>query len=240
MPTTTTRGAAPLSLALGALLLALAALGAAGDWQHADAQDGRRAVAVTVGVSQTCALLDSGAVECWGRNDYGQADAPTGRFSAVSAGLIHTCGLRETGAVECWGDNLDGQADAPAGRFSAISAGWSHSCGLRETGAVECWGYYPDGRADAPAGRFSAVGAGWYHSCGLRKTGAVECWGGNDEGQTDVPARLRQPTLGAPATGSGGLLDRSAEAQCAGLAALGAALLSLLALALLRRGRRRS
>ena len=167
MPTTTTRRTALASLALGALLLfALAALGAAGSWQRADAQDDRRAAAVTVGRSHACALLDSGAVECWGRNSEGQTNAPAGNFSAVSAGGWHTCGLRETGAVECWG------------------------------------------------------------------------W--NEYGQADVPAWLRESMLGVPATGSGGLLDRSTGIHRACLAAFGAALLSLLALALLRRNRRRS
>ena len=60
-------------------------------------------------------MLDSGAVECWGRNRAGQADAPTGRFSAIGAGWFHTCGLLDSGAVECWGSNRAGQADAPSG-----------------------------------------------------------------------------------------------------------------------------
>ena len=71
-------------------------------------------------MNHNCGLLDSGAVECWGRNRYGQADAPTGRFSAIGAGGFHTCGLRETGAVECWGSNRAGQADAPSGIESEV------------------------------------------------------------------------------------------------------------------------
>ena len=75
MPTAATPRTALASLALGALLLlalaALAALGAASDWQRANAQDGRRAVAISVGGIHACALLNSGAVECWGSNDYG-------------------------------------------------------------------------------------------------------------------------------------------------------------------------
>ena len=136
--------------------------------------------AVSAGGHHTCGLRETGAVGCWGYNEDGQTDAPTGRFSAVSAGYRHTCGLRETGAVECWGYNGSGQTDAPAGRFSAVSAGSWHTCGLRETGAVECWGYNGSGETDAPAGRFSAVSAGGTHTCGLRETGAVECWGDSD------------------------------------------------------------
>ena len=157
-----------------------------GDQPTAD--DDRRAVAITVAWGHACALLDSGAVECWGYNRAGQTDAPAGRFSGVSAGWYHTCGLRETGAVECWGDNGSGRTDVPAGRFSAVSAGAFNACGLRETGSVECWGWNKFGQADAPAGQFSAVSASGWHSCGLRETGAVVCWGSNSHGQTDAPA----------------------------------------------------
>ena len=59
-------------LALAALLLiASVALGAAGDWRRASAQEGRYAVAITLGYEHACALLDSGAVECWGDNEHG-------------------------------------------------------------------------------------------------------------------------------------------------------------------------
>ena len=82
----------------GLLALAGAALGVSGGWESAAAQRSERAVAISVGNRHTCALLDSGAIECWGENDYGQTDPPAGRFSAVSAGGEHTCGLRETSA----------------------------------------------------------------------------------------------------------------------------------------------
>ena len=90
------------SLALAALL-ACVALGAAVDWKQSAAQQSGRAVAITVGDGHACALLDSGRVECWGGNTYGQADAPSGRFSAVSAGASHTCALTESGEAECPG-----------------------------------------------------------------------------------------------------------------------------------------
>ena len=88
-----------------------------------------------------CAIRESGEAVCWGNNDYGQADAPSGRFAAVSVGDAHACGLRESGEVVCWGDNnLYSQTDAPEGRFRALSAGSYHSCAIRESGELACWG----------------------------------------------------------------------------------------------------
>ena len=148
--------------------------------------------AVNAGWNHTCGLRPSGAIECWGDNGLGQADAPGESFSAVSAGDRHTCGLRPNGAIECWGDNRLGQADEYTGPFSTISAGTNHTCGLRTNGVIVCWGDNGDGQADVPSGSFSAVSAGGRHTCGLRPSGAVECWGANlnDRGQTNAPSGL--------------------------------------------------
>ena len=145
--------------------------------------------AVSAGSVYTCAIRESGAIACWGRNSSGQADAPAGRFSAVSAGESHTCAIRAgNGAIECWGNNNDDRTDAPAGRFSAVSAGESHTCAIRAgSGAIECWGSKRDGRSSPPTGRFSAVATGRRHGCGLRESGAIECWGWISRA-TDAPA----------------------------------------------------
>lgn len=38
-------------------------------------------------------------------NDYGETDAPTGKFVAISAGDDATCGILRDGHIQCWGIN---------------------------------------------------------------------------------------------------------------------------------------
>jgi alpha-tubulin suppressor-like RCC1 family protein len=89
---------------------------------------GAKAVAVTVGTAHSCALLEGGAVKCWGRGsalglgtneDVGDdiremGDAlPAvelgGRAVEIVTRENHTCARLEGGAVKCWGANGSGQ-----------------------------------------------------------------------------------------------------------------------------------
>ena len=213
---------------------------------------GRTATAIAAGSSHSCALLDSGAVKCWGDNDAGElgqgnADdrgdnagemgdnlAPialgAGRTAtAIAAGDVHSCALLDSGAVKCWGANDAGQLGqgdtefrgdgagemgdnlAPVGlgvgrTATAITAGGVHTCALLDDGSVKCWGDgafgqlgtgAPDARGDgagemgddlAPIGLGSgrtavAITAGDVHTCALLDNGSVKCWGFNLDGE---------------------------------------------------------
>lgn len=57
------------------------------------------------------------SIACWGDNEYGQCDAPTGQFIAVSAGYQHSVALRDDGKIICWGNDKNDRCDAPAGGY---------------------------------------------------------------------------------------------------------------------------
>ena len=136
----------------------------------------------------TCGIHTDNTITCWGNNRHGQADAPTGQFTAITTGGSHSCGIHTNGSVTCWGNNEDGQTDAPTGQFTAITTGGSHSCGIHTNGSVTCWGNNWHGQADAPTGLFTAITAGSTHTCGIHTNGTVACWGDNSSGQATPPS----------------------------------------------------
>jgi E3 ubiquitin-protein ligase HERC3 len=96
-----------------------------------DLGDGRTAVEITAWNDQTCALLDNGALKCWGKNNYGQLgtgdkgnrgassdtmgnnllpiDLGMGR-TAKSVGVANyfVCALLDDTSVKCWGYGMEG------------------------------------------------------------------------------------------------------------------------------------
>lgn len=136
---------------------------------------GSGVVALAVGFGHSCAVTNTGAVKCWGRNDYGQignntvVDAATpvdvlglsSGVAAISAGGGHTCALTNAGAMKCWGWNAYGQLgnNTTAHQYTpvevsglgsgvkAISArGGAHTCALTTTNGLKCWGINSNGQ----------------------------------------------------------------------------------------------
>jgi alpha-tubulin suppressor-like RCC1 family protein len=88
---------------------------------------GAVALQITAGENHTCALLDTGAVRCWGRNNTGQLgqgdsatvpvrDTASGSPVRLGASVVrlasgenHNCALLSTGRVRCWGLGSSGQ-----------------------------------------------------------------------------------------------------------------------------------
>lgn len=145
---------------------------------------------LSAGDVHTCAMRSDGALECWGRNAWGEVSMTPGTSepyfasarltdidgvppAAVSAGHLFTCVLRTDRLVYCWGDDRSGK-----------SSGTPHT--------------YPYQGLHHPVGGgsgFVQVSAGTHHACALEDIGRVHCWGSNDNGEAPD---TRGPQGGGP------------------------------------------
>jgi alpha-tubulin suppressor-like RCC1 family protein len=137
----------------------------------------------------TCGLRSDGRIVCWGANDLGQRDAPSGTFGALSMSEITACALDPLGAASCWGYSNQGVLSPPSSAFQSLSVTGDNACGVTASGVIECWGGNPSGAGTPPPGTYSAVAVGAWHACGIRADQSVECWGLPiiDNGQADPP-----------------------------------------------------
>lgn len=123
---------------------------------------------ISTGGYHGCAVMNTGLVKCWGRNDYGELgdSSTTSRLTPVTvanlssvarvaAGWGGTCAITTTGAAKCWGLNTNGQVGdgstatirtqpvAVSGLSSgvvSISLASRHACAVTSAGAAKCWG----------------------------------------------------------------------------------------------------
>ena len=135
---------------------------------------------ISVGYGSSCAVLTSGALKCWGRNDQGQIgdgttthrNTPT-TVSGLSSGVklvgvgnLHACAALISGGAKCWGDSSSGElgdgqriaSRTPVSVFgltevvSAISSGGPFTCILLSTGEMKCWGSNSNGQIGSGSG----------------------------------------------------------------------------------------
>jgi cysteine-rich repeat protein len=146
---------------------------------------GYDAVQIAAGKDHTCALLNNGAVRCWGNGSYGQLghgntlsigdnEAPAlhgsipidGIAVQVTVGTYHTCVRLDGADVRCWGSNSFGALGYPD---VADSLGDNEP--PTEVGTVEVGGPVVDISADGN------------HTCTVTEVGGVRCWGSAGVGQ---------------------------------------------------------
>ena len=131
-------------------------------------------VALTAGAKHACALLDTGAVDCWGFNGNGQLGNNTTTDSHLPVQVLDTSG------------------SAPLTNVTAIAAGASHECAVLNDGTALCWGWNQYGQLGngttvdsavpvAVSGLTGATGlaAAAGHTCALLSNGGAKCWGYN-------------------------------------------------------------
>jgi alpha-tubulin suppressor-like RCC1 family protein len=172
---------------------------------------GAEATQVATGTNHACAILDGGAVICWGNNESGALGYGTGEWIGddevpssagtvvlgaaareIGAGAGFTCALLEGGSVRCWG----------FGHRGLLGSGSEENIGDDET-PVEV-----DPVELGAAAVHLAVGE--YHACAILEGGAVRCWGigdfgrlgygdERDVGDDESPAERDPVELGGPA-----------------------------------------
>jgi alpha-tubulin suppressor-like RCC1 family protein len=140
-------------------------------------EDGATFERVSVGQGHVCAIRESGALACWGRNsdgqlglgvEPGQLREPTQvgvetDWQAISGSQHHTCGVRGDGSLWCWGRNEHSELNAP----EPLTVYYEP----RQVGGELDWG---------------AVVVGWFHTCARKRDGQLWCWGRAIEGQLGV------------------------------------------------------
>lgn len=144
-------------------------------------------VQIAAGGGHACAVMQSGELRCWGRNDMGQLglgntqdvgiDEVPGAVPAidlgmgvvaeqVAAGANHTCALLGGGTVLCFGADAAGQLGTPG---AAVVVGDDES---------------PSASTPVLLPEFVVLIAGRFnHTCVSYDTGTLQCWGDGGAGR---------------------------------------------------------
>jgi alpha-tubulin suppressor-like RCC1 family protein len=179
--------------------------------------------ALQLNQAHACALDNTGALWCWGRNDESRAgypDAslgsrltqPRGRVNLgddvsvvqVGLGTRHGCALDARGAVRCWGEAGPQlgygqmQHDDVAGVGGTLEPGEQYAR-MPDRGVVQLITSEEAAAAEG-APRVSQLFVGGYHACAiLERAGAfagLRCWGHNELGELGYGSYERVGNIG--------------------------------------------
>lgn len=178
---------------------------------------------VAVGLGHVCANSSTGAVYCWGRNDYGQI----GDNTVVNRGTpVQVLGVGAVGTLS---------------NVVSVTTSYLHSCALNTAGNVFCWGYNGHGQMgdntlttrNTPVkvlgvgavgflSNITAISAKDYHDCALNNAGAVFCWGYNGYGQLgDGTGTNRATPIQVKGVGGVGTLSNVTSLSSGGVGSYG-------------------
>jgi alpha-tubulin suppressor-like RCC1 family protein len=147
---------------------------AANDGQGPDAATGNVPVALSAGASTTCALLASGDLYCWGRNELGEV----GSDDDAGDNIPHAVRI---------GTDSDGHPLEP---IRQVGLGADHACALARTGSVYCWGsgsygmlgdwvkdhvVYAPKKVTSISG-YTAISVNGFSNCGIDGSSHALCW----------------------------------------------------------------
>jgi alpha-tubulin suppressor-like RCC1 family protein len=178
------------------------------------------AVSITTGGYHTCALLRSGQLQCWGKNEFGQLGdgrgganvhstipanvinpdgTPLSNVLSVVGGTDHTCALLSDNTVKCWGNN----------QWNELGLGPSSTAMTSKTPVPVVTA------SGSPLSGMTTLAATHDHTCATQSStatspGPVYCWGYNSDGQLgtgntqSTAVAVKVGTLQAVAVGAGG------------------------------------
>ncbi|MCB9749641.1 MAG: DUF4215 domain-containing protein [Myxococcales bacterium] len=151
-----------------------------------DVELGGPAVKLVAGDDFTCALLEGGALRCWGAGgagqlgygdklDIGDDETPAaagdvlagGPVVDVYAGQLHTCVKLSASDVRCWGDNWSGELGYGHWVFTPVFSGAGDTGGPLALGGAAV----------------DAMSLGARFTCARTQAGELRCWGAASEGQ---------------------------------------------------------
>ena len=160
---------------------------------------------VSSGHFHSCAITNTAALYCWGRNKHGQlangntTDIPANwslqskitegadDWLIVAAGASHTCGIKNTNELWCWGDNATDQMGL---ENSGATPTQTSPIQVMEDGAAATT---PFTAIDVAVGGYTVEPAippnvppnhsAGGHTCAIKTDGTLWCWGENDASQ---------------------------------------------------------
>lgn len=171
---------------------------------------GVKATRVAAGHAATCAVLETGAVRCWGsgqggrlgtgeRADIGDDETPAAvepielpepiRDLAVGAAGV-TCAVGTSGKVWCWGQDRQGELGYPWKEFAEERLFRPGELGVVETGAP-----------------IAQVSVGAAHVCAVRESQEAQCWGFAGSGRLGYAQTLEPPPPEEPPVEPGSMLS---------------------------------
>ena len=168
---------------------------------------GRTAVRITAALAHACAILDNGALKCWGQNAFaqlGQGDYTNrgtmagqmgdmllpislgmGRTAVgVAVSSDNTCAILDNLTVKCFGLGNRGECGQASTADCGTSAGTlGNALPVINIGS----GFTPV----PPYG----VSMGWVHVCARSASNQVKCWGYNGDGELGIGDVVNRGTM---------------------------------------------
>ena len=152
---------------------------------------------IAVGYKFSCAINIHDEVKCWGNNDYGILDVPSGMgkvYQIFGGGIRndHICAIAENGPF-CWGRDANSLTTIPTEltNITQFAVGYRHTCALTASGVMSCWSSNGSGQSSIPFDLQppTYIDAGVTSTCVITQFGS-RCWGAGTMGQTSIPSNI--------------------------------------------------